>query len=323
MLASPYNWRESLGWVWRNLVGPSRANDTGARFVASSSVFNEIEPRLRLAFLGDVMGLRGRRLVVDPAVRQFVADCDFLVANFEGTLTTARKSTPYDQVHEPRILDALAALFPPEKTFLSVANNHAADFGEAAFRESVARLRERGFRVFGTATEPAVDPCPEARLVAWTCWSNRPAAFLSHGPAPDAGLFRPGACHLLFPHCGYELEWFPRRETAREYRQWLNSGEAAIGHHPHTPQPVASAHDTATGRQKLLAYSLGDFCFCGPRLDFYRWGLIVKMELGPTLAGAWAAGRVDWRFTRCLADVPGELRVTIGDAPPVPFDMEK
>jgi hypothetical protein len=316
-LPTPYNGRESAGWLWRNLTGPKRADETGVRFLPSPTRLNEITPRLRIAFLGDVMDVRGRGLVFDPAIAEFLTDADFLVANFEGTLTAARKTMPFDQVHRPDTLAALAGLFPPEKTYWSIANNHAADFGEAACRASIARLRERGYHVFGTADEPSAAPCPEVRLIAWTRWSNHASAFLPHGATPDAGLFRPGSFNIFYPHWGYELEWFPRRETVALGRRLLANCDAVIGHHPHTPQPVTSYPDAATGREKPLAFSLGDFSFCGPRFAFYRWGLMVKLEIGPTAAGLWAAGRVDWRFTRCDADTPGLLRVRISDEPPI------
>lgn len=314
---TPYNWRESAGWLWRNLTGPRRADDTGVRFLPAPATLNEIAPRRRLAFLGDVMDPRGRRLAIDPAVADFLADADFLVANFEGTLTAARKSLPFDQVHHPRILAALAEMFPPEKTFLSVGNNHAADFGEAACRASIARLRDHGFRVFGTADEPSAAPCPEVRLLAWTRWSNRRTDFLPLGPEPAMPAAPQDAFTILYPHWGYELEWFPRPETVALGRRLLADCDAVIGHHPHTPQPLTSYPDAASGRKKLLAFSLGDFSFFGLRFAFYRLGLIVKLEIGPTAAGPWAAGRVDRRFTRCDADRPGELRVTFSNRSPI------
>jgi hypothetical protein len=44
-----------------------------------------------------------------------------------------------------------------------------------------------------------------------------------------------------------------------------------------------------------VAYSLGDFCTHLP-FDKHRYGIVVKVEIGPGEGGDWRAGRVEWRY---------------------------
>jgi hypothetical protein len=290
---SPYGWRESLRWLWRNVAGPSRANPAGLQSLPSVVQLNDAAPRCRVVFIGDLMGLRGLRLRIAPGARQFVQDGDALVANLEGVITDARRRLPIDQAHDRGILEALAEFFPPEKTFISVANNHAADFGERAFRETVEALDRAGFHVFGPREAPAVS-LPFVNLVTGTQWLNRTGDFVA--PLNEAARYRStDRLNVMFPHWGYELEFFPRAATIAQGHRWLDDFDAVIGHHSHTPQPVVAV-DGPRRPTQLLAYSLGDFCY--GRRSFarcYAFGLILKVEFGQTADGRRAIGRVQWQ----------------------------
>ena len=316
-LPSPYNARESAGCLWRNVFGPSRRNPAGVEFLPRDAVLNEIAPRRRVAFLGDVMGLRGRRLEISLELAEFVRDCDALVGNFEGTLTTARRRLPYDQTHDEKIVAGLRDLFPPAKTFLSVANNHAGDFARDVRAASMATLRDAGFTVFGTADEPGVLVAPELFVVAATQWNNRDCPEAAQWDAFAAAALPLGALCAAFPHWGYELECWPRRETVAAGRRLLEKFAAVVGSHSHTPQAVAAAPAVAGAPARLVAYSLGDFCFFGPRFAPYSFGEVVKIEVGPTPAGGLAVGRVQWQFVQSVAASEDVLRVELRDS--IPF----
>ncbi len=312
-LPTPYNARETLGWLWRNLVGPSRRNPAGVGFLPDDVVLNDIAPRFRAAFIGDIMGLRGRRLLVAAELADFVRDCDALIGNFEGTVTGAPRRAPFDQAHDDDILRALGDLFPPEKTWLSVANNHGGDFGPEAFVQSLATIRAAGFRVFGTADAPGVRVAPELFVSSATRWSNRPCPAISHWDAVNAAESRADALRVFFPHWGYELECYPRPETVAAGRELLAKFDAVIGHHSHTPQPVTAIAEDGDAPARLLAYSLGDFCFFGARFAAYSYGIAVKIDIGRTAAGRWAVGRVQRTFVQnVMAD--GAVRVEARDA---------
>ncbi|MFZ5757876.1 MAG: CapA family protein [Pseudomonadota bacterium] len=311
---SPYSARETVGLLWRNLAGPSRANPAGQAFLPQQAVFNDIEPAITVGFAGDIMMMFNRKLAFGAGLRHFFADCDHVLANLEGVITDLPKRGP-DQKHTPDIIDALATLAAPERMLLSVANNHCGDFGATACRDSMAMFADRGFHLFGMAETPYADPAPQLRVVTGTQWSNRGGDHLAWLENPERHV-RPGAVNILFPHWGHEMLCYPRAGLHAQARHWLEHFDAIIGHHSHTPQPV-SAVPTAQG-SKPVAWSLGDFCFGlgyrhWPALKHYPWGIVVKMRLGPRRNGShagWAVGELQWRFTDCAPQPSGQGFVT-------------
>ncbi|MCL5807516.1 MAG: CapA family protein [Deltaproteobacteria bacterium] len=269
------------------------------------SVLNAIVARIAVGFVGDIMDMRGKKLHISLAVQEFFRNCDCLIGNFEATITRARKTGPAAQVHDPSILDALAELFPPDRTFLSVANNHAGDFPQAIFRQSLDSLRKRGFRVFGLRQAPFADIAGCVRVAGASMWSNRPCREI----APLASLDKcrgPIAFSIAYPHWGYELEMFPRPAIVHVGDRLLQTYGAVMGHHSHVPQPLAGLQcDNVT---KPLAFSLGDFC-TGLRIKKFQYGMICKVEIGPGEAGVWRIGAANWRYTRALPDERDAVKI--------------
>ncbi|HIV72201.1 MAG TPA: CapA family protein [Candidatus Aquabacterium excrementipullorum] len=301
--AKPYPPREALGLIWRNLAGASFRNSEGLRFVPRQTRLNDIEPRITLGFGGDVMSMFGKALVFDPAVANFFLPCDKVLLNFEGVITERRQISP-DQKHTRPILQALDGLAARSKLVLSLANNHTGDFGEVECRQSLALLREEGFTAFGLTESPCIDLGERLRVVTGTRWSNREGQHLAWLKDP-AQWVRPGAFNLLYPHWGYELEVYPRRDVAAQMTQWLAAFDAVVGHHSHTPQPI-NVQRGGDGLLRLAAYSMGDLCFGMayrnlPTFKYYAFGLIGRMTIGPlhTDPSRWAAGELTWSFVEC------------------------
>jgi hypothetical protein len=310
-LCTPYPLRESIRWLWRNVRGVRKTNPCGIQPLPHECVLNAIAARITVGFVGDIMDMRGKKLHISPGVQEFFRNCDNLIGNFEATITRARKTGPAAQVHDPSILDGLAELFPPDRTFLSVANNHAGDFPQAIFRQSLDSLRERGFRVFGLRQAPFADIAGCLRVIAASMWTNRPCREI----APLASL---GECHsaaafnIAYPHWGYELEMFPRAEIVREGERLLLKYGAVLGHHSHVPQLLAAL--PCGDATKLLAFSLGDFC-TGLKIKKFQYGIVCKVEIGPGEDGVWRIGAVTWHYTRVSPDSPGAMQVDLAADP--------
>lgn len=313
---TPYNARETLGLLWRNLAGPGLANPAGVRFAPQHTTLNAITPAASIGFAGDIMMMFGRRLEFGRALTEFFAGCDHLVANLEGVITDQPKRGP-DQKHTPAIIDALATLAAPERFALSVANNHCGDFGAAACRASMAQFADRGFRLFGLAETPLLDLAPQLRVVTGTQWSNRSGEHLAWLAQPEQHR-KAGALNILFPHWGHEMLCYPRPALVQQAHAWLAGFDAIIGHHSHTPQPVSVLPDPQqAGRARLVAWSLGDFCFGlghkrWPALRHYPWGIVVKATVGPLQQdpGTWALGELHWQFTDCAWQPDRKIFVT-------------
>jgi poly-gamma-glutamate capsule biosynthesis protein CapA/YwtB (metallophosphatase superfamily) len=295
---SPYNLRETLGYFKRNTFGPVSKNQGLVTYAPKSFELNPgINAKVKVGFIGDIMDMAGHDLSMGACVKEFFQDCDYLVGNFEATLTTA-KGAYMAQRHKPQILDALADLFDPRKTCLSLANNHSGDFGYDVWAESKNQVEERGFQLFGTAETPFVEMGEDLRLTGCTWWTNQPCDYIamSNRVSDHVG---PGRFNILYPHWGYELELYPRPVTVHAGTQWFASFDAIIGHHSHTPQPIVVEKTNGQDSvRRLVAYGLGDFCIC-EKLAHYRYGQLLKTEIGHAADGARKIGKVDWQFSTC------------------------
>lgn len=295
--SQPYPPREALRWIANNLWGPSRRHAGLTRWMPSDVVLEAIVPRRRLAFVGDVMPLRGRRFRAAPELRAALADADILIANLEGVLTAGDEPRVFmGQAHDVGTIDFLADLFPPQRTVLSVANNHSGDFGERAFEHSCGRLAAAGFRLVGRRDQPGIT-LDGIYVAAGTDWSNRPCghAWCGEPPGPDG----PAVFRVLSPHWGYEMEAYPRPAQIDHARELLTRWDFVAGHHSHWPQPVAVR--TIDRVRRLIAYSLGNLTFGLPLSRFLR-GLALVVEIGPRSHGTWGIGRVRWWRTRVVLD---------------------
>jgi hypothetical protein len=308
---TPYNARESLGWLARNITGLSDKNDGIVQGLMSPHIFNDhVRSRYKFAAIGDILPMRESRLEMDSGLKDFLADSDYLIGNFEGTIT--RKRSPiwpiaFDQRHDAAIVEDLAALFPPERTHLSVSNNHAGDFGEEEFIKSVGILESRGFRLFGWDDRPYADTGEHLRIISGTMWSNREFAHLLPIDGSE-NYIKLDAFNMLYPHIGYELELYPRPGIVEYIEGMADAFDAVICHHPHCPQPVTSHKANGKCQHKLIAYSLGDFC-CSLRLRTMRYGLIVKADVGQSADGRWLVGSAEWVYTECIEVSHGRFLV--------------
>lgn len=291
--STPYCPKEQLTWLKTSAFGPARSWRDLTSFIESDTVLNAITPEVKLAFIGDILPTGRKSLVMAEEVVDFVSDVDYLVVNFEGTISSAGKVF-MAQAHGEQVISALKRLFPAERTVVAQANNHACDFGWREFEKSRATLRSQGFETIGTRASPSILLANKINLVNLTKWSNRACPYVANFEDLDNAFDARAQCNILYPHWGYENQLYPGPEQIEYGRELLEKWDMILGHHSHCPQPVA-AYEMRSAR-KLLAYSLGDFSI-GLPMRKYRWGILVKVALGPDSAGIWRAGRVEWAFS--------------------------
>ncbi len=203
-------------------------------------------PTRWLGFVGDIMPLMWRGARFSPEVIAFFSDCEAVVGNFEGILSE-EAWFPFLQRHTPAIFAHLQQIAPLENWIVSVANNHAPDYGAAGFERTLAFLDERQVRWVGTRARPQIELRPRITLSAWTEWTNGKTTLV---PLRDPGAPKGAGLHIAFPHWGYEFERTPRADQRRA----LPPGyDLIVGHHSHLPQKP----ELIDGR--LVAWSLGNF----------------------------------------------------------------
>jgi hypothetical protein len=293
LFGSPYSLKENFRWLKRRFLWPSTINYGNVEYLSKSTVLNKITPKYTLSLIGDIMDLNLRDLIIGEGVKRFVKGSDFLIGNFEATLTSEKRLIN-SKYHKPQIMDALEDLFTPKKTYLSTANNHSGDFGENNFLDSVSQLKKKKFKVFGSKSTPFLDLTNDLRVIGSTQWSNRPCSYITN--LEDSSQFlKKDSFNLLFPHWGYEMELYPRVETIKQGMELLSKFNAIIGHHSHCPQPVSFF--PLNNNNKLIAYSLGDFCD-GKEVEIHNYGIAIKIEIGIDAYGQWQVGKCDWTFLK-------------------------
>lgn len=279
---------------------------------------------LTLAFVGDVMLDRGvKKSVEKNAGGDYnwlfqevgeLAKSDLLFGNLEGPLSDqgADLGNLYSFRMEPKALLALkAAGFDA----LSVANNHAGDWGLAAFQDSVYRLTRAGILVTGAANEAGKFPAQTLILggqrigflaasdvgPAWLApGKNQSGLVLASDSAWPAAISEAAAATdllIVSYHFGDEYQTEPNARQKELARLAIDRGaQLVIGHHPHVVQPVERYRDG------LIAYSLGNFIFdqyFSPETMTGR-ALVVKWSEGKITGWSERAVALDARFQPSL-----------------------
>ena len=246
-------------------------------------------PSVRLMAMGDVMLARsiGRRIVADgplspwTRVMGYLDQADIAVANLECTISW--RGTPWAKRHTfrapPRAADSLVAA---GIDVVSLANNHALDYGVTAFKDTLDLLDERGVAHVGggrsrlDAHAPVIVERNGLRIAfmgyilpnsgpqpwfppQWAASQSRPGLAIGTPQlvAAEIAAIRPSVqVVIVIFHGGLEYRARPSSQVRDFTRAAVNAGAALVlGHHPHILQGYHHSGGT------LIAYSLGNFVF--------------------------------------------------------------
>jgi hypothetical protein len=252
-----------LTWPWRYLQGRKNL------FLAATAVpppkWSSGEYDLAVGFLGDLMGLGDKDLVISSEVKDFFADTSTLIFNLEGPLQAARVhlGLKTQATYSERPLRHLRETFPHHRLIAGLANNHIDDVSEAEFQQLLTLLNELKIEVLGLKSAPVLALAQELEVVGVTLWKSvEDTRALSVLPSSHSK-------RIVFAHFGDEFQSNPSNEQ-REFERKLGPNDVAlVGHHTHFPQPIEF-----TGR--YIAWSLGNFAvkFGGRPVN---WGLAIKL----------------------------------------------
>jgi cell wall-associated NlpC family hydrolase len=189
-------------------------------------------------------------------------------------------------------LDAIRVLSAARISAVSLANNHAADFGPEALIDSIARLQAGDVTAIGAGETTARAYAPhflttnagtKAAIIALTDVDGASDG-VSIASARDrervAVAIREARANasfvLVFVHWGDENTG-KVNERQRQLARWLidHGVDAVAGTHPHCVQPFDSYH----GRP--IIYSLGNLVFDGaPGLPNWNQGRLLEVDAG-------------------------------------------
>lgn len=235
---------------------------------------------LRVMAVGDLSFNGGyRRLSANPLQRLLGrwAQADVRLGNLESPFTAA-----------PRVAPAKVALrgsdqavhFLRQARFdgLSLANNHAMDFGPEGLRDTQTALEHAGLAHHGAgqneeeAYRPLILERNDQTIGVFSCCS------VSQSSPLYAGRDQPGVARLVLDRCveqirrlrsqvdwvivqahwGEELSELPMPEQRGAARAFVNAGaDLILGHHPHVWQPLEWLDGVP------VFYSLGNCLFSG------------------------------------------------------------
>ncbi len=294
MFSSPYLLKDLMTVLKYNIFSPKKDDREQAGLLENNFILNEnISKKMKIAFLGDIMPMYGKKFVLSAEVKALLEGVDYLVCNFEGSFNKSHK-VMLSQPHNESILDDLELILPASKIVLSVANNHAADFGPANLLTTIDKLENRGFHVVGLKGRERIDLGHNINLVAATEWTNQPHGYLSFLEHASKHSQSKDHFNILFPHWCHEMEYFPRDSEIKRAKSLVGEWDMIIGHHSHLP-----GHITSYDNDRLVAYSLGDACTGMPRRR-YRFGMIVVAEIGTDSSGRTKIGGGKWSYTHLV-----------------------
>jgi len=248
--------------------------------VAAPPVIEQGVPRLALAgdtMLGRGVGERLRHEPVTarvaPEVLELVRDADLFVLNLEGGISDTGEPWPASHRHwfraPPEAVDLLATL---GVDCVTLANNHALDYGSDALLDTVERLRAVGIETAGAGADRR-----RARAPVWLRHDGfelAVLAFCDHEYQTGAGWRTPGTAFadlakgvprwvtvavrdaaprsdalLVSPHWGPNWTVAPPDPVRRAARQLVDAGATLVAGH--------SAH-VFHGVEGRVLYDLGD-----------------------------------------------------------------
>ncbi len=222
-----------------------------------------------ILFTGDIMLARdvedrmralGETVFFD-LVRPLHERARYVVGNFEAAVPDRYVPTP-DLTFQFSVDHALLRpLREVHVTHLSIANNHADDYGVAARYETVRSLREAGFVPFGqprgvassSVTYLAID---DARIAVLGFEDVLAPLDIDAARTLIRESSRESRAQIVYIHWGNEYESVHSERQEALARAFIDAGaDLIIGHHPHVVQDIASIDHVP------VIYSLGNYVF--------------------------------------------------------------
>jgi poly-gamma-glutamate synthesis protein (capsule biosynthesis protein) len=255
--------------------------------VVSTVQDQQAEEPIKVLFVGDIMLDRNvavhAREVGDQKLFEGAKDLfawpDALIGNLEGTLTTNPSIAQANHsilrfTFDPHFAEVLSSL---GFTAVSLANNHALDFGEFGYDDTVHYLEAEGIGVFGA-------PFNDSHLAMRTTLKKKNLCLVGYH-----SLFKSDyamvvqkitsirfACDYLIvmAHWGEEYTHKPIAQQREAAHAFIDAGaDLIIGAHPHIVEPLEIYKNHA------IFYSLGNFLFDQGFSAQVKRGLTVEVEL--------------------------------------------
>ncbi len=210
-------------------------------------------------------------------VKPWLVNDDLTVINFECTLINAAQTA--DKQWHFKVPARYAAIFPAGSVeAVGLSNNHAHDYLQAGFDDTVAGFKKAHVAVF-YQSKPYVTTLQGVQtIIIGDCTVVGENTTMTDG-VPQRVVREikqyktPANIVVVVMHWGSELDTMPRPWQQQMGRQFVDAGaDAVVGHHPHVVQGI----ERYKGR--LIAYSLGNFAFGGNSLARHPETFVLQLR---------------------------------------------
>lgn len=258
-----------------NTESQKKKPNDGMESVIESETDTEGEPaEILLSFTGDCIlgtdeffawdtGLPAYYNLYGPEyflknVRSIFEEDDLTVVNMEGTLTeeTTRVDKQFAFKGDPEYVKILTS---SSVEAANIANNHSHDYGEKSFQDTVQTLEENGIKTFGY-DDVAVLEVKGIRVGMFGIYELDDHLERIPQVKQDIAKLKDQNVDIIVAvfHWSNELVTVPdENQVTLAYLAIDEGADVVVGHHPHVVQGI----DEYKG--KMIAYSLGNFCFGG------------------------------------------------------------
>ncbi len=300
--------------------------ETHSGETAQAEPSQDQDPSISLLFGGDVLlsdhvlnayetagGIGG---VLDSGYLQLIDENDFFIVNQEFPFSDRGTQAPDKQ---------FTFRLPPERVSMfqemgidavTLANNHALDFGTDALLDTVSVLDEAGILHTGagsdlkeasqpvllTAKDRTIAVIGATRVIPvadWAAGNSHPGMLATYDPAvllEEIRQLDEQYDHVIvFVHWGIERDELPQEYQRSLGQQYIDAGaDLVVGSHPHVLQGIEYYNG------KPIVYSLGNFVFGSsiPRTALLQAEIwddgTVRLKLFPGTSGA--------GYTRMITD---------------------
>jgi len=191
-------------------------------------------------------------------VRSIFEEDDLTIVNMEGTLTeeTTRVDKQFAFKGDPEYVKILTS---SSVEAANIANNHSHDYGEKSFQDTVQTLEENGIKTFGY-DDVAVLEVKGIRVGMFGIYELDDHLERIPQVKQDIAKLKDQNVDIIVAvfHWSNELVTVPDENQVTLAHLAIDEGaDVVVGHHPHVVQGI----DEYKG--KMIAYSLGNFCFGG------------------------------------------------------------
>lgn len=277
------------------LASPAYAAEAG---VAASS-----PPTITVAAVGDIhfsgsvarlVSAKGPKAPFS-STRKILKAADVTVGNLETSLSKRGRPVPGKTFTFRGTPRAVKGLTYAGFDFLSLANNHARDYGSVALKDTIRYLDKAGIGHAGAgkskkaAWKPAIIERNGAKIAflgfsqigpsSFRATSSRSGtAYTMNRKAVNKAIkaaSKKADYVIVSFHWGIEKDYSANRRQVADGRAAIRSGaDLVLSHHPHVIQGVEFY------KKGLIAYSLGNFVF-SPGSQMGRDSMILRLTLSP------------------------------------------